>query len=264
MEPLTFAAVDDVAFAAETGQLDASLVRGLYVPKTLSPLLELFMLVKSGAIPCETEDLLHERNGATALFRALDNEQESWVSRDGRHGILRTGPPQTVAGTEGFLLAAKSAATHISRVPGSAPAHLIAAMEEMRSNILDHSEAESTGVVAFRAAKGVFEFVAADLGIGVLRSLTKCSDYASLTNHGEALNLALHEGTSRHGASSNHGYGFRDLFRSVVYLQADLRFRSGDYALIMDGTNSDLATARLSQKPMYKGFFVGAQCRLTR
>lgn len=262
MEPLTFSAVDDLAFAAESGCLDPNIVCGQYAPKTMSPLLELLMFTKCGTSPIGA-DVLRPRNGAAQFVRAFYEEEEAWTSTDGRHGLLHTGAAQTVAGCEGFWLAARRAATSISKAPGSAPAQLIAAMEEMRSNILDHSGAPSTGLVAFRATRGEFEFVAADRGIGVLRSLATCDAYARLEDHGEALRLALHEGTSRFGPNSNHGYGFRAIFTALVFLRAHLRFRSGDYALTMDGTNPGLESAQLSQKAMYNGFFVSVRCRLS-
>lgn len=262
MKPLTFSAVDDLAFAAEGGHPDLARVREQYMPTTLSPLLELLMLNKSGAVSIGT-DVLDARNGAESLVRAFKAGAQIWTSPDGRLGLLRTGAAQTVATTEGFWLTARRAAANKAQIPGSAPDHLVAAMAEMESNILDHSEAASTGLVVFRATKGLFEFVAADLGIGVLRSLATCEAYAHLKDHGEALRLALHEGTSRHGPGSNHGYGFRDLFNALVHLKAHLRFRSGDYALTMDGTNPGLASAQLSQKAAFKGFFVSVQCRLS-
>ena len=263
MEPLTFSAVDDLAFAAEAGCFDLGNVRGRYEPRSLSPLLELLMLNKAGAVPNAAE-LLPALNGAAPIVRAFEKDEIVSVSKDGRHGLLRIGAAQSVAATEGFWLSASRAASKIAQVPGGAPAHLVAAMEEMGSNILDHSQAASTGLVAFRAAQGDFEFVAADLGIGVLRSLSSCDAYAHLTNHGDALRLVLHEGTSRFGANSNHGYGFRDLFTALLHLRSLLRFRSGDYALTMDGTNPGLESARLSQKASFGGFFVSVRCRLAR
>jgi hypothetical protein len=157
-------------------------------------------------------------------------------------------------------MAAQRAARAIAKLPGHTPAHLAAAMEEMEGNIHDHAEAPETGVLAFRAASGVFEFVVADRGIGVLASLRSCPDYEGLQDHGRALNAALTDGTSRHGSNSGHGHGFRDMFIGLMNLQASLRFRSGDHALIMDGTSPTLATAQLAQKPMINGFFASVRC----
>ena len=86
-----------------------------------------------------------------------------------------------------FLMEAKRAATEIARLPGTEPGELVAAMAELHDNIHEHSDAPGTGTLAFRATPGVFEFVAADRGIGVLRSLTRSRRFAALPNHGKAL-----------------------------------------------------------------------------
>lgn len=101
--------------------------------------------------------------------------------------------------------------------------------------------APETRVLAFRAQRGVFKFVVADRGIGRLASLRSCPEYAELQDHGKALETALADGASRHGSQSGHGHGFREMFTGLMNLQAAPRFRSGDQALLMDGTNPALA-----------------------
>jgi hypothetical protein len=133
-------------------------------------------------------------------------------------------------------------------------------MEELENNIHEHSEAAATGVLAFRAALGVFEFVAADRGIGVLASLRKAQTYSVLTDHGRALQTALSDGASRF-EGSRRGHGFRPIFLGLMNLQGSLRFRSGDHALLMDGTSPSLSISRLAQKPSYDGFFVSVHCQ---
>lgn len=156
------------------------------------------------------------------------------------------------------------AARDVAKLPGNTPGQLVAAMRELESNIHEHSDAASTGVLAFRAVGGVFEFVAADLGVGVLTSLKKCADYSLLSDHGDALEVALKDGASRFGSNSNRGYGFRPIFIGLLNLRGALRFRSGDHALTMDGTSPNLATAQLAQKPLIKGFFASITCRMPR
>jgi hypothetical protein len=70
-------------------------------------------------------------------------------------------------------------------------------MRELENNIHEHSENAATGLLAFRAARGVFEFVAADRGIGILSSLRQSAQFAALQDHGRALREALTDGTSR-------------------------------------------------------------------
>lgn len=100
----------------------------------------------------------------------------------------------------------------------------------------------------------------ADRGIGLLASLQSCPEHADLQDHGKALEAALTDGTSRYGSKSGHGHGFRDMFLGLINLQGSLRFRSGDHALLMDGSSPTLATAQLAQKPMIDGFFASIRC----
>jgi hypothetical protein len=137
---------------------------------------------------------------------------------------------------------------------------MVAAMRELESNTREHSESPATGLLAFRATARIFEFVAADHGIGILRSLQECPAYASLSDHGKALEAALTDGISRFGPESNRGHGFRPIFLGLANMRAILRFRSGDHALIIDGTSPELSKSQLAQKPHIDGFFVSICC----
>lgn len=97
---------------------------------------------------------------------------------------------------------------------------LIGALIEMQSNIYEHSEAPETGLLPFNAEPGIFEFVAADDGIGMLNSLHGNAVHAPLADHGAALQLALTEGCSRFGDDIGRGMGFRPLFVGLANLQS--------------------------------------------
>jgi hypothetical protein len=144
--------------------------------------------------------------------------------------------------------------------PAKVAAQLIAALGEMHSNIYEHSGASATGLVAFRAAPNRFEFVVADRGMGVLKSLHTCGDYLYVADHGEALRMVLTEGVSRYGARAGRGYGFRPLFIGLANLSGSLRFRSGDHALTIDGSNPSLMTARVAQKVYLEGLVISVTC----
>ncbi len=60
--------------------------------------------------------------------------------------------------------------------------------------MVDHSQRNDTGYVAFSLEPGRFEFVVADHGIGVLASLRSSPSYAYLADHGRAIELVLSEG----------------------------------------------------------------------
>lgn len=115
---------------------------------------------------------------------------------------------------------------------------LTGTVEEMTSNLVEHSERSETGIVAYRWSRLEFEYVVADSGIGMLRSLKKNAYYLNLANSGQALETAVQEGESRHGHNVGHGFGFRDLLKNIANRNSYLRFHSGDYALTIDGTQT--------------------------
>ena len=262
-KPLTFTAVDGLGFAAATDSLDAARRSAPYAPHSLGPLLELFYIAASGQLPPPAGGAWTAQNGAAPMIDALKDGRESWVDSDGhRIGFIRAvrAEPNGDAVLTKFLMEAKRAATEIARLPGTAPGELVAAMVELQDNIHEHSDAPGTGILAFRAATGVFEFVAADRGIGVLRSLTRSRKFADLTNHGKALETAVTDGSSRFDNDGRRGHGFRPIFLGLMNLYGSLRFRSGDYALLMDGTSPGPATAQVAQKPFLEGFFASIRC----
>lgn len=134
-------------------------------------------------------------------------------------------------------------------------------MRELESNIHEHSGHAASGIIAFQSRPSLFEFVAADNGVGVLATLREDEEFADLADHGLAMHAALHDNVSRRGRMSGHGNGFRDLFFGLTYLNADLRFRSGDHALLISGPRPELKTARLAQKAPFPGFFAAVRCR---
>jgi hypothetical protein len=107
----------------------------------------------------------------------------------------------------------------------------------------------------------VFEFIIADQGLGVLASLTTNPEYARLADHGQALQVALSSGESRHGHLTGRGTGFDTVFRSLAQLTGSLRFRSGDHSLEIDGSSPTLIGARIRQRASYRGLLVSIVCR---
>lgn len=198
------------------------------------------------------------------LRTALASAQNLWLDASKSRGFMRTVFDPRVENDDlqrnRFLIAARSAAEAAGLVKPVAQS-LAAAMREMESNIHEHSGAAGTGILAFQARPSIFEFVAADCGAGVLATLREDEEFADLTDHGLAMHAALQESVSRYGRASGHGNGFRDLFIGLAHLNADLRFRSGDHALIISGPHPDLKTARLAQKNSYQGFLAAVSCQ---
>ena len=132
---------------------------------------------------------------------------------------------------------------------------------QMVDNIYLHSALSETGMAAYHARAGYFEFAVLDRGVGVLRSLQNNSEYSCLSDHGDALQLALTDGCSRFGSNSSHGHGFRPLFIGLSNLNGALRFRSGDHALTIDGRNPQTIPWTKIAKANISGFFASVSCR---
>lgn len=258
---LVFRDVDGLAFAAARHRLDVASLAVTYVAHRLGPVLELLHLSAGGRIPRPGKWIAFEN--VAAFVAALEQSTERWVSPTRQDtGLIRanrSGPDADTRFTD-FLMTAKRAGRRISGLSPAISAQLVAAMAELENNIHDHANATETGVLAYKAEPGLFEFVAADRGIGILRSLRQCESYAALADEGEALRAALTDGVSRHGLNSRQGHGFRPIFTGLANLRSELRFRSGDHAITMDGTNPDLSTARIRQKALIDGFFASVTC----
>src|SRR3546814_9472154 len=76
--------------------------------------------------------------------------------------------------------------------------------------------------------------------MGVLETLRQNPDYAHLPDAGAALAEAIKTGVSRYPTSTGRGQGFVQLCRSMVTDRAELRFRSGDHALMLCPTHDPL------------------------
>jgi len=134
------------------------------------------------------------------------------------------------------------------------------AVDELVSNVFEHSQRPRTGMVGYRWYSGEFEYVVADAGEGVLGSLKRHSDYAELTDAGSALHTALSPGESRFGRESQRGQGFRQLFLSLADIGARLRFRSSDARLEISGEAASLTNARIASSVRFDGLLVSVVC----
>lgn len=137
---------------------------------------------------------------------------------------------------------------------------LQSAFHEMIENAVLHSECAIPPLAGYVVANGTAQFCVADVGIGVLASLTQCADYSHIKLHKDAIRAALHDGTSRFGQQKG-GLGFREVFKAVVEQWGSLRFRSGEGCISMNGDHlsADLGTEYFP--PAMAGFQVAVACR---
>lgn len=258
--PLTFTAVDGIAFAAQKGRLKLPPSR-LFSIGDIGPLLELHHLSADGVLPTFEGLLDVVPPPVKELLDALQRRRSWSCSSTKRIGFFRTSDSESDRlGFYRFCMAAQKAAVEVG-FSKLVAGQLVAAVGEMVDNIYLHSTLPESGLVAFKARPGYFEFAVLDRGVGILRSLQQSSDYAQLADHGDALQTALTDGCSRFGAESNHGHGFRPLFIGLSNLNGALRFRSGDHALIIDGRNPISIPWAKVAKPSISGFSAFVSCR---
>lgn len=140
-------------------------------------------------------------------------------------------------------------------------AGLMGALGELQDNVIHHSGRPETGLVAYAALNGVFEFVIADAGMGMLASLRQNPEFAEIADSGEALRVAVSDGASRYGRSTGHGYGIGQVFRALAHDSAELRFRSGEHSLRVWGDAPSLVGLfEVGQKAQLDGLIITVRC----
>ena len=231
--------------------------------RQLGPLLESVHLSLCGVLPSLT-NINVATNPVSQIVRAIYTDSECWSGPNGAEEVALIRVRNRVQSYEDrlvqFFVRAQTAGHRVARLSKDVARNLVIAMRELESNIFEHAEAQDTGVLSFRAELGVFEFVVADLGIGILNSLQSKGDFLYLRDEGSALRAALTEGVSRYGRGSRRGFGFRPIFQGLIDHHGELRFRSGDHALMIENIQPQLASARIAQKSRIQGFFASVRC----
>ena len=69
----------------------------------------------------------------------------------------------------------------------------------------------------------------------------------------------LEHGCSRYD-DPGRGAGFDDMFRGLANHNGDLRFRSGDAAVLIDGASPGLINRKVKKKPHLQGFLASVAC----
>ncbi len=184
---------------------------------------------------------------------ALRSGKTRWLSTDGAFGYLAGAELACESTLQHFKTEPHLAALKVN-VPSAIAGQIGAAFGELIGNIIDHSASIPSGIAVFRAKSNEFEFVVSDRGIGPLASLTTCPEYASISDHGEALEAIVETGVSRFGAGTGHGNGFKPIFEKLADMSGHLRFRSGDAALSLEGRFGDKVKLQVAQKPPIAGF----------
>lgn len=255
---LDFDLLDDICLACQSATVTYNDLPRVGV-SALGPLLELIHI----APRIDGFEIGHgwlKTHGFDHLLAHL-HPIKSWAERDFSQGIVSIGEltddgPAWVNFVHNFRKAAKDAGFSSDH-----SAKLGAAIGEIYGNVIDHSNAVHSGYIAYRATRGRFEFVVADHGIGVLRSLRTNPRYSNLTDSGVALEMALEKGISRY-TDGDHGFGFVRLFIGLANVSRLIRFRSGRHARMIERQTSGGIESHTVELALSEGFFCSVLCDL--
>lgn len=246
---LTFAALDDHAIACVSGEqpLAAPALR----PDMLGPQVEYLILAQQGTLPA-----MPASSFVDAVVHAVPNRLHELADGSVVLRLAHDTMPETQ--WTGLSIRAKQAALDAG-FPRRNAGQLAVAVEELMSNVMEHSGATHTGLVTFRGSAGVFEFVVADQGMGALASLRSNPAFAELANSRDALPRVLQTGCTSTG-DPERGRGFDDLFRGLANHNGLLRFRSGDAAVVIDGQSPSPLRPKVKRRAALKGFLASVSC----
>jgi len=260
----SFETADDLLWQAVAGRLPKLGSITLVRSARIGPLVELAMA--TAALPDAYCSVAVEPSVFHQVERALRDGSISGAGARDRAGVFPLSRVNPI-GTDAERLAWEQWAKHAENAAVAAGltkglvSGLMGALGELQDNVFEHSGRPESGVVAYAASDGAFEFVVADAGQGVLASLRKNPEFSLLADSGAALRVAASDGASRHVRSTGHGYGIGQLFRALAHDAAELRFRSGDYALRLWGDAPSLTgQLELAQKAWLGGLTITARC----
>lgn len=258
---LTFSRLDDLALACANGRESAAIawLEGAQFSH-LGPIVEYYihqnsltnlpslMRFSESPITRELKHLCDARRYSLAL------QPKSVEIRVISLGEFERSEPEWIAFQQRFKKACEAAGFSTRIAAG-----ITGAFGEMVDNALIHSQ-DCSPIVGYQWRDGLATYCVADSGIGVLSSLKECPEFCSLDNYGDALRSAVQDGISRFGRQRGRGLGFKQVLKSLAGLSGNLRFRSGDFSLELEGQNLTYLTAKLSQRAPLQGFVASVTC----
>lgn len=257
-----FDVIDDLLWQATKGELPSRGPIRLCRSGRIGPLVELMYASRSR--PNAYENIVSEAPFSALIHHALNSGQISGgrsIDRAGVFPLSRHDPESTSqAQWDQWALHAENAA--VARgLKRSLVAGLIGALGELQDNVYEHSGKPNSGLIAYAAGPGTFEFVVADAGMGVLASLCRNPEFSGLRDSGEALRLAASDGASRYSRDTGHGFGIGTLFKALAHDAGELRFRSGDHGMTVRGDRPSLTgQLEIAQKAWLDGLIISVRC----
>lgn len=252
---MNFDLLEDISLALQTGAAGARDLPRTAV-QSLGAFLELAHIFPDYIQDTAISSWLDRRH-----FRRFANREQAWFFEDGpQFGFV---PMTAISASDTVWIDAANRIKRLSVEAGFSADHsgkFVAAIAE--GNILDHSQRPETGYIAFHVEPRKLEFVVADRGVGVLSSLNSNPEYAKLSDHGRAIELALSEGISRYPREEGHGFGFRPLFVGLANIARSSRFRSGDHCREIARFSDGPPQSRTYELAVLDGFFCAVTCEV--
>lgn len=137
--------------------------------------------------------------------------------------------------------------------------NLQSALHEMATNAVIHSRASVPVLVGYAVRDKSAMFSVVDVGQGIVSSLTSNPKYSHLTQPVEAIQKALQTGVTCRVDDSG-GFGFSTIFKALAEAWGQLRFRSGNGCITMDGIDLDVDKSVRHFPPSLPGFQVSVCC----
>lgn len=259
----SFAGTDELLAIAQAGGLeDVGPVRVTRSGR-IGPLIELAMARR--VYPASYSGITADASFAVDVERAIATGTACGFQRGARFGVF----PLVDLGADGdptdewrLWFSRADQAAQAAGFASRTAAEIMGAFGELQDNVFRHSQAYATGLIAHAVTAEGFELVVSDRGIGVLKSLRSHPDHADLKDAGGALRRALANGETRFGRDSGCGLGIGQIFRALANHDGDLRFRSDDHVLEIEGDSPTLqGHIEIRHKAALPGFTVSVLCR---
>jgi anti-sigma regulatory factor (Ser/Thr protein kinase) len=142
--------------------------------------------------------------------------------------------------------------------PPNLAAALTGGVAEMVDNAWFHGSTDKPALLAYQVRNRRFAFSVADIGVGILESLRQNPKFNWLRSSMEAIHFAIQPGVSR---CENGGMGFTTMLTAMADLWGNARIRSGQAALIVDGTQ-EIRSKNFIYLPPLPGLHVSVRCSL--
>lgn len=261
---LDFPTFDDIALAQQNGA--AINLKSLTLTATqLGPILEWHFYREALCLPSLNDAAIDAAPEIQQVLELLLDSSRDWQNCITNHSALFKLHDTSVS-QERLLTQIQVTVNGIVKAASesSETANLfIAAVSEMASNAIEHSNYPESAIICIAAFKSTLEFVVLDMGIGALESLRQNSAYQQVQDHDSALKLMIQEGVSRFGPASKRGYGFRPFFTGLINNGLSLRIRSGASTLTIQAAGNLSFKPLVYSRPFIPGLSVSASLALS-